>query len=64
LDAAAQQALLDELARRLAELRAALIAGAYAVAGQVPPDGDAIGALATWLASAGAPHVAASPRVG
>jgi hypothetical protein len=57
-----QQQFLDDLARRLTELKAALAASAV-VEGQIPPDGNAVERLATWLARFEDPMPAASPHV-
>jgi hypothetical protein len=58
-----QRRFLGDLARRLADLRAALASGGAVVEGQVPLDGDAVERLTTWLALHAAPVPAASPRV-
>ena len=59
-----QEQLLSDLARGLAEIKAALESGAAVIDGQVPPDGDAVERLIAWLVLHGNPTVAASPRVG
>jgi hypothetical protein len=58
-----QQQFLDDLGRRLAELKAGLASASVVVEGQVPPDGDAVEHLAIWLARYAAPMPAASPHV-
>jgi hypothetical protein len=58
-----QEQLLTGLARRLAEIEAALESGAATIDGQVPADGDAIKRMTAWLALHRHPTIAASPRV-
>lgn len=51
LDAAENELLHRQLCERLRDCRAAIASGAYAVEGQVPPDGDIVGRIARWIAS-------------
>ncbi len=59
-----QQQLLDDLARRLAQVCAALASGTFTLIGQEPPKGDALARLRDWLTKRQKIEVAASPRVG
>ncbi|HMO85104.1 MAG TPA: hypothetical protein PKC18_09320 [Lacipirellulaceae bacterium] len=60
----AQRELLEDVQRRLAELKSALEAGRLVLVGQQPPEGDAAARLAAWLARVGAIDPAQSPRLG
>ncbi len=58
-----QRRLLDEVDRRLAELKSALASGAFVVEGQVPPNKDAVARLVAWLAAHRGAVAARSPGV-
>lgn len=63
LSDADQQQFLCDLSCRLAELLACITAGDFVVAGQVPPDGNAIEQISSWLATHANPKPATTPRV-
>jgi hypothetical protein len=63
LSPAAERALLDDLATRLASLAATIDADRFTLDGEVPTDGHALPRLRNWLAAHRQPVPAESARV-